>query len=120
MPQGNPDYKGVWFVSEKRQATNELVIVKGGNHPSLFNSKVLAENWTWIDEKNVAKAADMPYHIQYRSLQFPLKVKAIVPKADSLEIELEEKARAMAPGQNLVLYKDSQVLGSGVIKRAFD
>lgn len=120
MPQGNPDYKGVWFVSEKRQATNELVIVKGGNHPSLFNSKVLAENWTWIDEKNVANAADMPYHIQYRSLQFPLKVKAIVPKADSLEIELEEKARAMAPGQNLVLYKDSQVLGSGVIKRAFD
>ncbi|RLV87990.1 Mitochondrial tRNA-specific 2-thiouridylase 1 [Meyerozyma sp. JA9] len=120
MPQGSPEYKGVWFVSEKRPATNELVIVKGGNHPSLFKGKVLVENWAWIDEQNVAKAGDGPYHIQYRSLQFPIKVKAIVPNEDGLEIEMEEKARAMAPGQSVVLYKGSEVLGSGEIKRALD
>ncbi|ODV77856.1 5-methylaminomethyl-2-thiouridylate-methyltransferase, partial [Suhomyces tanzawaensis NRRL Y-17324] len=117
MPQGDPNYKGVWFVSEKNVERNELVIVKGGNNPKLFNSKIMVKDWEWLS-RPFAFNEDNEILLQYRSLQTPLKVKQITSNSTkSLVVELEESARAMAPGQNVVLYKHNQVLGSGIIAR---
>lgn len=114
MPQGNPDYKGVWFVSEKRKETNELVIVKGGNNPSLFKSTLHVEDWAWLGRE--PQPTDSNLSIQYRSLQDSANaVKSITANSGSLTIELTESARAMAPGQNIVLYKGNEVLGAGVL-----
>lgn len=133
MPQGSPEYKGVWFVSEKRPSTNELVIVRGGNHASLFHRRVRVGEWQWLDPE--ASDWDGPLQAQYRSLQHPLGVERIETiqethegtngttnqmKAVTIAVSLKEPARAMAPGQTLVLYKDSQVLGLGVIECAYD
>ncbi|KAM9915769.1 hypothetical protein OXX80_013855, partial [Metschnikowia pulcherrima] len=51
MPQGDPNYKGVWFVSEKRVQTNELVIVRGRDNPKLYKNGLYATEWAWFGEK---------------------------------------------------------------------
>lgn len=110
MPQGDPRYKGVWFVLEKRIDTNELVIVRGGNNPRLFSDTVSARDWQWL-----ADPAGKQVQMQYRSLQTPVAVRSYTTAGSTLTAHLAEPARAMAPGQNLVLYAGNQVLGSGVI-----
>lgn len=116
MPQGDPEYKGVWFVSEKRIQKNELVIVNGRDNPKLYKSKIEVKNWQWIGVQDIDNLKDL--HLQYRSLQTPLRVKTItLGENGNYHIDLVNSARAMAPGQNIVLYKENQVLGSGIIER---
>lgn len=120
MPQGDPNYQGTWFVSEKRPATNELVIVRGGDNPSLFNSKISVDNWSWLCQLPKIDLENNTYHIQYRSLQFPIAIKNFRELDRGIEVELTELGRAIAPGQNLVIYNESEVIGSGVITRAYN
>lgn len=117
MPQGDPKYHGTWFVSEKLPETNELVIVKGGNNPKLFHSGVNVTDWQWLngEPENYDNL-----QLQYRSLQDPLPVVSVKPVPSGLDIELRDKTRAMAQGQNVVLYSGNQVLGSGVIEHVFN
>lgn len=129
MPQANPLYKGTWFVSEKIPETNEIVIVKGGNHPKLFHNIVTVGKFeilngniaieTFNEEIN-SSIQNNRLWMQYRSLQKPIKVsKCIIIEAKQdmirLQIELEEPQRAMAAGQYCCLYSADQVLGSGPI-----
>ncbi|GEQ68532.1 hypothetical protein JCM33374_g2200 [Metschnikowia sp. JCM 33374] len=119
MPQGDPRYKGVWFVSEKRVSTNEIVIVRGGNHPSLFRQGVDVSEWRWfgsrpdnLDLKGVT--------MRYQSLQKPSEIDNLEETGENqVRIVLKEKKRAMAPGQNVVLYDGAKVLGSGKITGTF-
>lgn len=113
MPQGDPNYKGVWFVSEKRYDTNELVIVRGRDNPKLFADKVKANEWRWLVDPKTVPSEGLT--MQYRSLQTPVKIESWVVKDSTIELQLCDAQRAMAPGQNLVLYNGNQVLGSGVI-----
>ncbi|KAF8002261.1 hypothetical protein HF325_003226 [Metschnikowia pulcherrima] len=97
MPQGDPNYKGVWFVSEKRVHTNEIVIVRGRDNPKLYKNGL------------------------YQSLHVPVSVTLVeeIP-GDNVKIILKDKQRAMAPGQNVVLYDGYKVLASGKIAQTFD
>ncbi|ODQ79601.1 hypothetical protein BABINDRAFT_171760 [Babjeviella inositovora NRRL Y-12698] len=116
LPQGDPRYKGVWFVSAKRYKTNEIVIVKGGDNAALFSRMVVASDWNWVGEMSKEK---MPpsgeLSVQYRSLQAPCAVESFVVKDGTVECRFKEGARAIAPGQNLVLYHGERVLGAGLI-----
>lgn len=120
MPQGDPNYKGVWFISEKRFETNELVIVKGRDNEKLYKIGLKIKNWEWLINNPESKI-ESPNNltIQYRSLQQPLEIESININNDDVTIELKEKARAMAPGQNVVLYEGNEVLGSGVLNKTF-
>lgn len=114
MPQGDPNYKGIWFVSEKRVATNELVIVRGGNNEKLFKSGLKVNQWEWMGSgADCLQSSNL--NIQFRSLQDPVTVKVLKVNNDTVTIELHEKQRAMAPGQSVVLYDGCRVLGSGML-----
>lgn len=117
MPQGDPQYNGVWFVSEKRMHTNELVIVKGGNNEALFKSGVRVGLWEWLHQEAAADRGTLS--IQFRSLQDPVKVKHLEIDGSNVKITLEEKQRAMAPGQNVVLYDGNIVLGAGILEETY-
>ncbi|EGV62952.1 hypothetical protein CANTEDRAFT_124609 [Yamadazyma tenuis ATCC 10573] len=110
MPQGDPRYQGTWFISEKRYDTNELVIVKGNQHPALFKNKVRVGRFQWLQEP-VAYMAPR-FSLQYRSLQSPVQVETLEIKGDEVEMKLVEFQRAMAPGQSVVVYDGDRVLGS--------
>lgn len=120
MPQGDPNYKGVWFVSEKRVETNEIVIVKGGSNEALFKSKLFIKDWEWLTDDLTDSLNNEELTVQFRSLQDSAnKVKKleIYPGINELTIELVEVARAMAPGQNIVLYNGNRLLGAGVLSK---
>lgn len=117
MPQGNPKYSGVWFVSEKRIATNEIVIVKGGQNEKLFLKLLEVSNWAWINCDPQEDLEELT--LQFRSLQDPVEVSLISVGEKSVTIELKDPQRAMAPGQNAVLYKGNKVLGAGVLMKTF-
>ncbi|SMN20254.1 similar to Saccharomyces cerevisiae YDL033C SLM3 tRNA-specific 2-thiouridylase, responsible for 2-thiolation of the wobble base of mitochondrial tRNAs [Maudiozyma saulgeensis] len=140
MPQADPKYKGTWFVSEKITKTNEIVIVKGRDNIKLFHNCLKVGQFEILDDttsittfedtiRNGLKEGTL--HMQYRSLQEPIKVKhcKIVPtesndtfninkketKILQLGLELYESQRAMAAGQYCCLYNGNQVIGSGPI-----
>lgn len=116
MPQGDPKYQGVWFVSEKRPETNELVIVQHRDNPKLYHHKLKVDNWQWLQKPSNFDNIQL----QYKSLQEPVDVTNIEESSSSLNITMSKKSRAMAPGQNVVLYSGNQVLGSGVIAHAYN
>lgn len=119
MPQGDPNYSGVWFVSEKRPDTNELVIVRGGNNEKLYKKGLKVAQWEWLGNGRT-QAEGKNLHIQFRSLQQPVPVQLLTVKPGEVEFRLYEKERAMAPGQSVVLYDGHYVLGSGTLMETTD
>lgn len=118
MPQGDPKYSGVWFVSEKRVATNEIVIVKGGSNERLFLKKLKVGEWAWLNDIEHERLEKLT--LQYRSLQTPIEIDLLAIEDNKILIETKEKQRAMAPGQNVVVYQGNRVLGSGVLLKTFE
>lgn len=117
MPQGDPKYQGVWFVSEKRPESNELIIVQHRDNPELYHNKLIVEDWQWLFKPDNFDNIQL----QYKSLQDPLNVTDIQETStNKLDISMNKKSRAMAPGQNVVLYSGNQVLGSGIISKAYN
>lgn len=119
MPQGDPRYTGVWFVSEKRIDTNELVIVRGGNNEKLYKQGLRVTQWEWLGNGR-DQVENKKLHIQFRSLQEPVPVQLLTVKPGEMEFRLYKKERAMAPGQNVVLYDGHYVLGSGTLMETTD
>lgn len=119
MPQGDPKYKGIWFVSEKRVGTNELVIVKGSDNSALFKNSLDAVDWQWFGDVPDL-SVPLEYLVQFRSLQEPAMVEVCEVSNGSFKCKLQEIQRAMAPGQNVVLYRGNQVLGSGVLSKVYN
>lgn len=122
MPQGDPEYKGVWFVSEKRPETNELVIVRGRDNEEFYKNGLIVKEWEWllpipIDLQEKLKFSRL--NIQYRSLQQEELVSSIDIEQDTIDMKLHNKCRAMAPGQYIVLYENDRVLGSGVLHETY-
>lgn len=125
MPQGDPRYAGAWYVSEKLQDLNELVIVQGVNNPALFKDRLQVQDFTF--QANNQSIVERIMHsavrqgqltMQYRSLQEPVPVLELHFSSERLlDIKLAGKQRAMAPGQNCCLYIGNRVLGSGTIRQ---
>lgn len=145
MPQGDPEYRGTWFVSDKLRDTNEIMIVRGRDNPKLFRDHVKIIDMKWLfpeeDLMNIEKTLQEGIQrgdlfLQYRSLQEPILVdKYELWKSDqatndknqyinqrknqrkNLEfiLTLSCPQRAMAPGQYGCLYLKNRVIGSGTI-----
>lgn len=124
LPQGDPNYKGAWFVAEKDLHNNEIVIVRGRDNPKLFKDKLTFNKFKFLSmgpievEKLNELIEKNELFIQYRSLQRPVMVVSITKgKDDTFTILLEEPQRAVAPGQYCCLYSGERVLGSGIISK---
>ncbi|CCH43478.1 tRNA-specific 2-thiouridylase mnmA [Wickerhamomyces ciferrii] len=117
MPQGDPRYKGVWFVSEKNFETGDITIVKGGNNDKLFKKIVYVQDFIPLgDDLDITKMEGLT--VQYRSLQSPISLKTINYSNGKWIFTLNDKARAISPGQYLAVYQGDRCLGSGVIEGA--
>lgn len=116
MPQGDPNFKGQWFVSAKNIEKNQLVIVRGRDNPSLYFSNVDCENFHWLGDYSKIDPTELS--IQYRSLQDPEPVKELNVSGSTVNVKFQNPRRAVAPGQYLVIYHKDRVLGSGIIKLA--
>ncbi|GME92899.1 unnamed protein product [Ambrosiozyma monospora] len=126
MPQGDPKYHGVWFVSEKRIEKNQLVISKFDDVDAFVKDLIYVDEWTWLNEdlsldKIKDGVSNGDFVGQYRSLQDPpLELKDLgyvdVNNEGKLVFKLAELIKGIAPGQYFVLYNRlGRVMGSGII-----
>lgn len=101
------------YVIRLDPSRNTIVI---GPREALRASCLVAERVNWIA---VPALAD-PLHIEARMRHRAPRVAARVTPRDarSVDIEFKEPQYAVTPGQSVVFYKGSVVIGGGVIARA--
>jgi tRNA-specific 2-thiouridylase len=100
------------FVVEIRPESRTVVI---GPREELLGRGVVAREVNWLSD---APAAGAEIDVQVRHRARPARGTVVRVSGDEVEIALAEAVSAISPGQSLVLYDGSRVLGGGVIERA--
>ena len=100
------------FVVEIRPSTGEVVI---GPREALLGRGVVAREINWLVDP---PAVGDEIEVQIRHHAAPARGTLARVEGDELEIVLEQALSAISPGQSLVLYSGTAVLGGGVIERA--
>jgi len=104
------------YVGEINVAKNELKI---GTKPSLYHRYILLKNIHLINPHEIAENFLM--HINIRGLGINPSKPAIVKSfaSDTMELELQSAAWAVAPGQPVVFYNEEDlVLGGGIAEKS--
>ena len=102
-----------WYVAAKDMERNILTVVQGHDHPDLMRRSVMVEELHWVGDE--PDASPIHCHAKTRYRQAGQTCVAHVQGNGTLFVEFEEHQRAPTPGQSLVLYRDDEVLGGGII-----
>lgn len=102
-----------YYIIKKDVKKNVLIVVKGNKEKSLTSkvAKVYAFNWIDKRDKNLIKICKA--RVRYRQ---PLQNCKIKFTNNNLNLMFNTEQRAVTPGQFAVLYKNSRMLGGGIIK----
>jgi len=105
-----------WFVVGKDLASNTLLVAQGHDHPLLYSSSLRATDLSWV--LGAPPAGPFRCHARCRHRQ-PLQDCAVTPSSDgrAAKVRFGQPQRAVTPGQSVVLYRDGECLGGGVIDR---
>ncbi len=102
------------YVAGKNIETNELVVAPA-NHPTLLTMRVVISEVSWV---NVQPELPLSASARVRYRQ-PL-VKAVARLVgDKIEVTFASPIAAVSLGQSLVIYRDNEVLGGGVISQKY-
>ncbi len=108
---GTKDGNGRWFVLDKDVKNNRL-IVSQGEDDVLFGDTLTTEKFNFI-----TKPSDTTFECMARiKHRQPLQKAVATMMGDTVHLKFEEKQRAIASGQYVVLYQDQICLGGAVIK----
>ena len=100
------------YVVEIQPATRAVVI---GPRAELLGKGVVAREVNWLVP---TPPVGSEVEVQVRHRARPACGTLVQIDGDTIEIALEEAVSAITPGQSLVLYDGSTVLGGGVIERS--
>ena len=98
------------YVTGIEPDKNRLIV---GSRQELCTTGLTAREVSWISGKAPSKPMMVAVKIRYRS---PAVAADIRPGADSAEVSFHEPQPAVTPGQAVVFYQDSEVLGGGTIE----
>lgn len=105
---------GPWFVVDKDVERNTL-IVSTGDDDLLYSPALETLAPHWIS----GVQPDFPLHCSARIRhRQPLHACSVYLVNNGLQVEFDEKQRAVTPGQSAVFYKGDVCLGGGIIRRA--
>ena len=112
--------KSPLYVVQMNAKENTIIL---GHEKSLYQKQLIVKNITWIDKqfpieiKNGSiKAKDITIKIRYRHK--PAKISKIIldeVRLHQVKIEFKKAQRAITPGQSIVVYRNEEVLGGGII-----
>ena len=108
-----------WFVVGKDLKKNELIVEQGYDSPLLYASRLKASDMSFFTGK---PDHDFEMHCtaKFRYRQCDIGVTVKYHAADNTaDVYFDEPARAVTPGQALVLYKGEECLGGGNIDAAY-
>lgn len=100
------------FVVAIRPEARAVVI---GPREALLGRGVVAREVNWLVD---APAVGSRVQVQVRHRATPAAGEIIRLEGDEIELALDDAVAAITPGQSLVLYDGSRVLGGGFIERA--
>ncbi|KAF9916178.1 hypothetical protein BX616_004424 [Lobosporangium transversale] len=127
-----------WVVLKTDLETNTLVVVDGTQNPKLFSPGLVAEDWHWIAGTPPQKLLDIlsstelhkeqfPFtaQIRHRQVPQPCTIEPIIGRDNGandvnsvteFRVHFKDLQRAIAPGQQIVLYDQDECLGGAVIR----
>jgi tRNA-uridine 2-sulfurtransferase len=101
-----------WYVAEKRMASNELVVVRGHDHPLLLKNSLSAEDAAWVAGE-APKEKNFSGKTRYRQADAACTLSKAA--ASEIQVDFPEPQWAVTPGQSVVLYDGDECLGGGII-----
>ena len=109
----SPSKREPMVRSEKRLATNELVVVQGHDHPLLMKRSLEALEASWIAGAPPAAPSAHTAKTRYRQADAPCTLSRV---ADSrIRVDFDAPQWAVTPGQSVVLYDAEVCLGGAII-----
>ena len=100
------------YVTEIRPDDRAVVI---GPREELLGNGIVASHVNWLSDAPAA-GAHVTVRVRHRAGLAPGEIIRI--EGDNVEIALDTPVSAITPGQSLVMYDGSRVLGGGFIERA--
>ena len=110
-------FKNPLFVIEKDVINNIIYVGEGKNHPGLYRKGLLIRNndinWVRPDLKiGLNSSEKLLARIRYRQ---PLKPAQIFRCHEGIYLIFEKKQKAVSSGQFAAWYKETELIGSGII-----
>ncbi|MBP6219325.1 MAG: tRNA 2-thiouridine(34) synthase MnmA [Oligoflexales bacterium] len=106
-----------WYVIKKDHSQNVIYVERDGQHPELYGDELHAGSVHWISRDPFANGQDSfrcQAKIRYRQQD---QICFVSRAEDSkLRVRFEKAQRAIAPGQSVVFYNETECLGGAVIE----
>jgi tRNA-specific 2-thiouridylase len=102
-----------WYVAGKDLANNVLLVVQGNEHPALFSSTLMARDVFWVSGQAEVLPLRCTAKVRYRQ---PDQACTLIEEGMGFRVHFDVPQRAVTPGQSVVLYRDDECLGGGVIE----
>jgi len=112
--RGDAGSAAPWYVAAKDLLANELVVVRGHDHPLLLKRRLDAQALAWVSGEPPNPALDYTAKARYRQTDAACHLARIAE--GSCEVDFAAPQWAVTPGQSVVLYRDEVCLGGGVIQ----
>lgn len=101
-----------WYVKEIRPASNEIVL---GTDEELFSYELDAKDVVWTLREPHKEGDELKCRARIRYHHREAEARVYVEPHDTVHIVFDEPQRAITPGQAVVLYEGTRVLGGGTI-----
>lgn len=106
-----------WFVLEKDLQNNRLIVSQGEDE-LLFSDGLIATDMNWIPQR--PNQEEFVCFAKFRYRQPDQKVKVKITGQTTIQVDFDQKQRAITPGQFVVLYDNHGLcLGGGIIDRSY-
>lgn len=115
---GNGTSNEPWFVIGKNLERNELIVGQGFTHPHLYATHLTASQFSFTTQVNRPERFKCTAKFRYRQQDVGVTVQ-LNEKDKTATVTFDEPARAITPGQAIVLYEDEECIGGGIIDRAY-
>lgn len=106
-----------WFVVGKDLANNVLFVEQGFHHDSLYSDSLVATDMSFVSDRPVEAVFHCTAKFRYRQEDVGVTVHLL--DGNKAHVVFDEPARAVTPGQALVLYDGDVCLGGGTIDEIY-